>query len=352
MSEIDDTNGTPSPPASPRQFLLGAFILFQLAFLIVSNLLGIIKYAPSDMPARPKKLVSVAIRDFAGEAGHGWKWAEQVEDNLTRWTQLTGQDQAWSLFAPTVAEATGFPCVLLTWDEPTWDQPMMPGTMFAYDEKNGFHLCAPWDPPRREPSLSTARRLGILAATNPWEALHLHTVQETQEKAPLPRVKMLISDNEPDDIHNYFRTGKCRLRRFEGQVYVTLQPREKAAATEKKPKIMETPDEVASESTRRVRRVVNDWHDVTLAYMKWRVKMWQAANPLEPGPKQVILFQRYYRIHGPQTDDAGKFLEERGWDSPVLWPIARWQPQHPNPNTSGWVLEYYDYTDRRFVPIR
>ena len=106
MSEIDAPNESSSPPASPRQFLLGAFILFQLAFLVVSNVLGFIKWSPSDLPERPKKLVNLALRDFAAEQGHGWKWAEQLEENIKRWTQLTGQDQQWSLFAPTVAKAT------------------------------------------------------------------------------------------------------------------------------------------------------------------------------------------------------------------------------------------------------
>jgi hypothetical protein len=333
--------------------LLGAFILFQLAFLILSNLLQLFKYTPSDVPQQPRKLMRVALRDFVEEKDHGWKWAEHVEESFAFWTQLTGQYQNWSLFCPTVARGTSFPCILLVWDDPTAEVLPLPGTMFSYHERNGIHLATPWDPPKREPSFSTTLALGTLAATHPWEALHLHAMRLAQEEAPPPRVKMLISENEPDDIDSFFRTGRCRLRRYESQFYLNLQPREKAPASEKNPKpIMDTPEETAADATYRVRRLVNNYHDMTLAYMKWRFKEWKKENPGAPGPKQVILLERFCRIHDPEIGADGKIIEKRGWDGPMLWPIARWQPEHPNPNPSGWVLEYFDFTDRRFTPIR
>ena len=69
--------------------------------------------------------------------------------------------------------------------------------------------------------------------------------------------------------------------------------------------------------------------------MQWRVEAWQRDHADEPAPKQVILCQRNYRIHGPD--------EGHGWDGPRLVPLCKWRP-----TDKARVLEWFDFTDERF----
>ena len=317
---------------SPRQVLLGLFILFQLGFLIASNLIGFITWAPSEATAERRKLLDRVAPGFVDERGHAWHWLDQVDANLRRWTQLTGQDQQWSLFAPGVATATGFPAVLLLWDDPPSEGPSIPGTMFAYDAKNGFALCTDWNiPTPREPSLPLAEFVGLWAASNPVELLGLQAMNEVRHAAAKPRVAFLLSENEPVDIHDFIRVGKSRIRRYEGKLYLNMQPDDK-----------ETPDELAARFKRRTRRLVQEYHDVAVAYLRQRVKAWQRAHPDQAAPKQVILLHRLYRIRGPE--------EERGWEGPVLIPLLRWQPDAPR-NANDYPVEPFDVADQRFYPL-
>jgi hypothetical protein len=324
-------------PHSPRQVLLGLFILFQLGFLIVSNFLGLINSIPSEIADKPKQLLNRVAPGFASKSGHGWEWSEQAQTNLGHWAQLTGQDQAWSLFAPGVSRATGFPAVVLLFDEPPTTGPSIPGTIFAYDAKNGFHLWSEWGAPLgRQPSLPLAGNVGVLGASNPWEALTLHAAHQFRDAEASPRAIMLLSDNEPADVHNYIRFGKSRLRRYEGQFYLNPQPKDD-----------ETPDELASRLTKVVRDLQSDYHAPLVEYLKWKRAMWMKEHPDAPAPTQVILMHRLYRICEPK--EGRGLLEPHGWEGPLLVPMIRWQPAPPNDHT--YLLEPFDFTDQRFYTV-
>jgi hypothetical protein len=314
--------------------LLGFFVLFQLAFLLVSNFYGFVSYVlPKKTPDNLRPVVNQAIPDFIYEAGHGWKWGGELETNIRRWTQLTGQEQAWSLFAPNVGEATGFPAVVFLWDDGLDDPLPLPGTFFARDEKNGIHLWAPWNRGGSpEPSLATMGRLGILGAANPLDALTLAAVPFAKPTDKAPRVELLLSRNEPTNLSNFFRVSNCRVRRYDGSLYQNLQPYPD-----------ETREKLEARSTKLVRELVQDYqHDRTLAYLKWRRKVWIDAHPDELRPRQVLLFERFMRIRPPEEG-------VHGWDPPILYPMARWQPEK-KVDGSGYVLEYFDYTTKRFCP--
>ncbi len=330
MSEQQESAGS----ASPRQVLLGLFILFQLAFLFVNNFLDLIKWAPTEMKGEPKKAVNRLAPGFAEEQGHTWEWTQQIDTNIRRWVQLTGQDQAWALFAPSVSKSTGFPAVVLLWDRPSEDGPGLPGSFVTYDERNGFNFCGLWERPGEAPSLRAHGMLGLLAANTSWDRLAFVAAQ-SERTAGTPI--LLLSPNEPIDLSNYFRVGKCRVRRYDGQFYFNPQPYGKFDEPPSEP---EPPETLAERLSRRTKRLLRDYHDPALEYLRWRLRAWENENPGQAKPKQVLLVHRFYRIHGPD--------EQRGWDGPYTVPIARWQPDMRILSLAN-KLEPFDFTQSKFV---
>jgi hypothetical protein len=289
----------PAPPASPRQVALGLFILFQLVFLVVSNFLGFFQWAAPELTGEPKKLANRIASRFAHEDGHGWAWCERLETDTRRWMQLTGQDQDWSLFAPSVSKVTGVPVVLLLWDEPPQAGPSMPGSRLDYTAENGFDLVTAW-----------------------------------QKQAP-DTVVWLPSDNAPADEKNYIKLGNARLRRYEGIFYLNAQPYKD-----------EPRADAEARMTRRMDKLVTDAHDSIKRYLEWRIRAWQHQHPDEGMPRQAILFLRFYRIHGPVYEGEGEkrtfvCMEEKGWDGPFLVPQARWL-------AGTQTVEPFNYTEQRF----
>jgi hypothetical protein len=130
----------PVAPPSPRQVALGLFILFQLVFLFGSNGMEFLQWLGPELKGEPKKLANRLAPRFADEEGHGWAWMDRLETGMRRYMQLTGQDQDWSLFAPTVGKATGYPVVVLLWDEAPPQGPSIRQSRLDYDAKSGFNL--------------------------------------------------------------------------------------------------------------------------------------------------------------------------------------------------------------------
>jgi hypothetical protein len=296
--DIITLEATPAPPRSPRQVALGLFILFQLAFLVVSNAVGFIRSAgPEHFKDDPKRLINRLAPNFADSEGHIWAWTEKVEADTRRWMQLTGQDQDWALFS-SASKATGFPVLLLLWDDAPANGPSIPGSKLDYNAKDGFHFVTPFDPP----------------AVN-------------------PNVVWLPSENAPLDPNDFVKFGAFRMRRYEGEFYVDAQPYED-----------EPRADAEGRMTRRMKKLVADSHDPALRYMQSRLNKWRRQHPDQPPPKQVLLFERFYRIRGP--DDP------RGWDGPFLVPQARWRPT-PDEKANDQKkesVEPFDYSDLRFHP--
>jgi hypothetical protein len=301
----------PVPPASPRQVALGMLILFQLVFLIVANIAGYIRYVPwnDELKDKPKKLVNRLVPKFADEEGHFWSWTDRIEAAPRRWMQLTGQDQDWSLFSPSVGKATGVPVVLLLWDEEPATGPGIPGSKLQYNAKDGFHLVTLWNPPA----------------------------------APPDNVVWLPSENAPLDPNNYIRIGKVRVRRYEGEFYVDGLPYKD-----------EPREDAAARMTLRMQKLVKNSDDAAQRYLDWRLRTWQRQNPAAPYPKQVLLCEYFFRIHGPKIEGEGEdrkvILEEHGWDGPFLIPQARWLPAEKK-QKGQYLLQPFDYSDQRFHPL-
>src|SRR5438876_476240 len=104
------------------QFLLGLFISWQLLFLPAANYLAFLPHGQadegelSDSRSAPRQAgAATAVQD-----------AIEVTAGITdAWSQLTGQAQAWWLFAPDVPRSATFPIVELRWDDDTESVPFM-----------------------------------------------------------------------------------------------------------------------------------------------------------------------------------------------------------------------------------
>src|SRR5262245_8476998 len=113
--------------ARPRgaQVLLGLLILGQIAFLAISNFLGMISYAhPKRHSHALQPLVEQLAPGVREGQDHFWKLLEGITTVTEFWANVTGQPQAWSLFAPEVGGECIFPALQLRWDEPM-DSPAM-----------------------------------------------------------------------------------------------------------------------------------------------------------------------------------------------------------------------------------
>jgi hypothetical protein len=317
-------------PASPRQVLLGVFILWQVAFLFLANVLGFVQWFPTLEQPGPNELINRLAPKFAEKQGNGWQWGDQLDGNLRRWTELTGQDQSWSLFAPSVSKSTGFPALLLSWDDAYSDAGFR-GGMFSYDQTNGFNLCGPWNHPAssRQPSLTLASQLGVLAAQTPIDAIALQMAAHARAEEKLPRMEVVLSPNEPDDLNFFMRFNNCRIRRFEGNFYFNPQPYSN-----------ENPDTLGIRLNRRISEFTSEYQSFILAYMRWRMKAWHKQNPGAPAPKQIILVERFYSIHSPK--------ETKGWDGPYVVPVARWLPELDAVKGAP-ALETFDFNEHRFT---
>jgi hypothetical protein len=182
----------------------------------------------------------------------------------------------------------------LLWDEAPPQGPSIARSRLDYDAKSGFNLVMPWE-------------------------------------RPPENVVWLPSENSPDDLNNYVKIGKARLRRYEGPLYMNALPYDD-----------EPRADAEARMTRRMRRLMTDSHEPVLKYLEWRLQAWQRAHPDEPAPRQVLLFEIFYRIHNPD--------EQRGWDGPFLIPQARWQPDAPR-QQGKYLVEPFDYSDQRFQPM-
>lgn len=160
-----------SPPnaAGPREVVLGLFVVGQLAFLVLSNTLGWLIPASRAAPDEVKAAVDFVAPGWSDERGHAWDLMIRTYRTTRRWEEATGQLQEWSLFSPNVSRDSGFPAVVLRWDDEPWGAP--------------------------------------------------------------GRTELLLSDNEPADIGRYFRVGYFRHRRVENAAiaYLTDDPDETPA---------------------------------------------------------------------------------------------------------------------------
>lgn len=282
LAEAGRREGPPTPSRGRRlgtlalRVVLGLFIVWQLWFLLLANFVPWaekavkeVKQAPALAHFFPKH------EDEEEERPAALRTLVRVTD---RWSEATAQPQSWGLFAPNVVSTFGIPVVELRWD----------------------------DDPLAVTALS--RTLAPLAAADEVQAAALWIAAEQARAAPICPPVMLPSDNAPADLRRYFRVGKFRLRRYEGQLDLSqVVPEDK------------TRGQVVDGWRADLEEKIQKHGAAVRAYLQWRRDGYLRAHPELPPPRQVILYMQPYRIPRPGT-------QPWFWDLFDLQPVARWQP--------------------------
>jgi hypothetical protein len=299
--------------------LLGAFIVWQLVFLVVINFLDMVNSAREEMKDKDyTEGVERVFPSWPTKEGHFHDLADIADRVTRRYAQLTGQTQGWSLFAPEVGRQCVFPAVVVRWDT---DPP-----------------AAAQVPPKLAPA---ARDFGLLAAMNPFNAAALQAARAAPP-APIPAAApapaparppvTVLSDNEPRDVNSFFRLGLFRVRRLEGNIAPVLRQAEG-----------ETAAQAADRWRGRITKLLNENGDVVQAYLHWRWESYHKAHPDAPAPKQLILVMRRYEIVPPQ--EAPPY-----WKGPFTEPVARLRPEVRGADGEP-RLEKYNPVTKRFEEV-
>ncbi len=108
-----------SPASSPsgKQILLGIFILWQMAFLVICNVVGALRQTNDELPPEFGPAVETIAPGWPEGEGHVWEMQERIGDISDFYRQLTGQPQNWGLFAPNVTRGGSFPAIKLRFDD-------------------------------------------------------------------------------------------------------------------------------------------------------------------------------------------------------------------------------------------
>jgi hypothetical protein len=110
------------PPRRPTvaQVLLGGFIIWQVIFLVVAN---VVVLFPHGQPDEGEVTDLRRTPETPGSGGLAQTVVNGVADLTDEWTFLTGQVQAWWLFAPDFPTQSAFPTVELRWDGSSESRP-------------------------------------------------------------------------------------------------------------------------------------------------------------------------------------------------------------------------------------
>jgi hypothetical protein len=297
----DPHHGTVRP--STRQVLLGLFIVGQVIFLITANILGFLKDNRTEIGQQAPQVVEALAPGWSQEKGHVWQLMEHIVRTDKMWAQVTGQLQAWSLFAPTIARECVFPAVEYRWDPD----------------------------PASAPALG--QRLALLAASHSLEATCLGAAAAAPGRLPALR-ELVLSENEPANPADYFRVGNFRVRRYENNLVLTLRPEDEDK---------NDPKRMKEHWSKKIRAHAADYADILHGYLRWRLARDEVRWPARGTPRQVILILRRYHINDYQ--EAPPY-----WSGPHAVPLVRWQPG------VAWDLdhqpvEWYDPVSERFKSL-
>jgi hypothetical protein len=290
------------------RFLLGLFILWQLFFLVFSNLLSLLPRVRDSW--QNQKLVQTIAPDWSQAKGRVAGAENALTIVATRWAEATGQPQNWSLFAPNVTSIIPFLAVEFCWEDD-------PNSVVAMS-----YLLAPLAAGHildEIPLATTAQRkyssdqqefqkrfdVGKLRE----HYLHLGSPPaEPWRRSPEPYL-VVFSENEPRDKRHYVKFGHFRLRRYESCIDISPASGDKE------------PDSVVDAWREEIEGRVRERWRLIQTYLRWQYVRLLKDHPGLPEPRQVILWVRIYRVPSPWQAPT-----PWNWQGPEWHPVARWQP--------------------------
>ena len=279
------------------QAFLGLFIFWQLLFLPAANYLAFFPHGQAEEGELSDSRSTPGEAD-AGPVQSAINLAASITD---AWAQLTGQAQAWWLFAPDVPRSATFPIVELRWDDAEESVPFLASLTAAPATANGIQ--------------------GVIL----WSGLY------PAPAFPPVRLRTVL---EPNDLRCYFRPQSSfdRLFHYETRLGLIVSNCDKKT-------LAENAELWRSAFKERVRR---QWRSMR-AYLRWYVQHFQQEHPELPPPKQAILTIRIYPIPKPG---------EASVEWPASWeqPLARWRPDAP-PRLDCLPVEAFDSVALRFISL-
>jgi hypothetical protein len=276
------------------QVVLGLFVVWQLVFILATNLLGLF---PHGQPEKDELTDSRVVPADEVRSGAVQDAVEMASLLTSRWAQLTGQYQAWWLFAPDFPTQATFPLVELRWED-------------AGPPAGALAACA---------ALGVDIDLGRAAL---WSA-----------GKPVSAVR-LPSVFEPAEPLHYFRPPCSRDRQFHYEIRMGL-----ILVTWSEENFAQFPEEWRDAIRERVRR---QWKSMR-AYLRWRLHEFQREHPDVPAPNEVVLNIRIFLTPRQGQEPWYYRIIER--------PLARWRPGTEPP--SGYLpVEAYDFATQRFEKLR
>jgi hypothetical protein len=271
--------------------LLTLFVLGQFVFLVSANFLGVeepLRKWFKDWHWKDRNPEADPVPDyFEGKGPVHEKYYDKSRTYAKHWSQLTGQPQNWSLFAPYILEVVPFPAVELRWDDQDWPD------------------WADWADWAERPLLPGQR--------------------------PAPVV--VLSDNEPLDPHAFAHFSGFRFRKYEGN----LTPYASAEDGSFDPE--------TSGWRKKIGDRVDDEPACMRNYLRWRLQVYQEANRGLPRPTQVILLVRAYKVPKPPGPDPWDWYD-LGEDR-----VARWLPSAPLDTQKYEPVERYDPVEHHFERV-
>ncbi|MEM6688765.1 MAG: hypothetical protein AAF664_05010 [Planctomycetota bacterium] len=125
--------------------VLGGFIIWQLGYLAIANVMETTPVVVRRWPETHQQVTNLIDQSRSEESSLNQSISSRVMQAVYRWGDRTAQPQRWSLFAPNIANQSGFLALELRWegvDESSWwyseNEPLDPGSYWRATG-NRFH---------------------------------------------------------------------------------------------------------------------------------------------------------------------------------------------------------------------
>ena len=293
------------------QVLLGLFVVGQLCFIAAANLLGLVPHGHKDEGELSDSRQNLPA---VGQSGLRQRLVDSAAECTDDWARLTGQVQAWWLFAPEFTKVATFPIVELRWDSQTELSKALKKGSDPFPAKLSI---------RQKPDKPESAVGGLTPFSTPSK--------------PVPAPVYLQSVIEPADPLCYFRPpgSNDRLFHYEIRLGLIMNSWEQGL-------VDQHPDRFRQMFRERLRR---QWKSIR-AYLRWRMQEFMAVHPNVSLPTQAILIIRIFRSPAPGQPIA--------WEGPTDVPFARWQLAAADPKKGSDPLTLggqTPFSDPDYVPL-